>query len=82
MGKSNNNWFLYFLQEIVIVVIGVLIVVLINNYKEQLDNEVYIKKILLVIEYEIYDNKIGLDFVLEWYMRIYEYMEFDSVEEG
>jgi|UPI000591D569 hypothetical protein len=82
MGKSNNNRLLYLLQEIAIVVIGVLIAVSINNYKEQSDNEAYIKKTLLAIEHEIHDNKTGLDSVLERHMRIYEYMELDSVEEG
>lgn len=82
MGKSNNNRLLYLLQEIAIVVIGVLIAVSINNYKERSDNEAYIKKTLLAIEHEIHDNKTGLDSVLERHIRIYEYMELDSVEEG
>lgn len=82
MGKSKNNRLLYLLQEIAIVVIGVLIAVSINNYKEKSDNEAYIKKTLLAIENEIHDNKTGLDSVLERHMRIYEYMELDSVKEG
>lgn len=84
MGKSNNNRnrLLYLLQEIAIVVIGVLIAVSINNYKEKSDNEAYIKKTLLAIEHEIHDNKSGLDSVLERHLRIYEYMELDSVKEG
>jgi hypothetical protein len=82
MGKSNNNRLLYLLQEIAIVVIGVLIAVSSNNYKEKSDNEAYIKKTLLAIEREIHDNKSGLDSVLERHIRIYEYMELDSVEEG
>ncbi|MCR9099839.1 MAG: hypothetical protein NXI25_07795 [bacterium] len=84
MGKSNNNRnrLLYLLQEIAIVVIGVLIAVSINNYKEKSDNEAYIKKTLLAIEHEIHDNKSGLDSVLERHIRIYEYMELDSVKEG
>lgn len=79
---KNNNRLIYLLQEIVIVVIGVLIAVSINNYKEKSDNEAYIKKTLLAIENEIHDNKTSLDSVLERHIRIYEYMELDSVEEG
>lgn len=38
---KNNNRILYLLQEIGIVVVGVLIAVSINNYKEKSDNEAY-----------------------------------------
>jgi hypothetical protein len=37
----------YILRETVIVVVGVLIAVSINNYKEKFDNEQYIEKTLL-----------------------------------
>lgn len=50
---KNRNRIVYFLQEITIVVVGVLIAVSIGNYKEKMDNKKYFKKTLLAIENEI-----------------------------
>jgi hypothetical protein len=50
---KNRNRVAYFLQEIAIVVIGVVIAVSIGNYKERKDNERYIEKTLLAVEKEV-----------------------------
>ncbi len=50
---KNKNQIVYFLQEIAIVVVGVLIAVSIGNYKEKMDNKKYIQKTLSAIENEI-----------------------------
>lgn len=62
----------YVLQEILIVVVGVLIAVTIGNYKEQEDNEKYIEKTLLAIENEIKISQIELDTVLNRHLNLYE----------
>lgn len=77
---KSNNCFVYFFQEIGIVVIGVLIVVFINNYKEKWGNEAYFEKILLAIENEINLNKMILDLVLNCYIEIYDFFECDSMD--
>lgn len=77
--KSNNR-LVYFLQEIGIVVIGVLIAVSINNYKEKQDNEAYLEKTLLAIENEINSNKTDLDSVLNRHIEIYDFFERDSMD--
>lgn len=65
----------YFLQEIIIVVIGVLIAVSIGNYKEKLDNEKYLKKTLLAIQNEIRLSQSEIDTVLERHVMLYEKLE-------
>ena len=76
--KSNNR--LVYLQEIGIVVIGVLIAVSINNYKEKRGNEAYLEKTLLAIENEINSNKTTLDSVLNRHIEIYDFFERDSMD--
>lgn len=78
---KNTNRFVYFLQEIAIVVIGVLIAVSINNYKENTDNEQYIKKTLLAIENEIRQSQSSVDTVLKRHLRIVEAIQTDTSEE-
>jgi hypothetical protein len=65
----------YFLQEVAIVVIGVLIAVSIGNYKEKEDNEKYIEKTLLAIENEIRLSQIEIDTVLNRHLKLYEALE-------
>ncbi|WP_421946496.1 hypothetical protein [Phaeodactylibacter xiamenensis] len=77
--KSNNR-LVYLLQEIGIVVIGVLIAVSINNYKEKRGNEAYLEKTLLAIENEINSNKTTLDSVLNRHIEIYDFFERDSMD--
>ena len=62
----------YILQEILIVVVGVLIAVTVGNYKEQEDNKKYIEKTLLAIENEINISQIELDTVLARHIKLYE----------
>ena len=73
MQKKNRIG--YFLQEITIVVIGVLIAVSVGNYKERVDNKKYIAKTLLAIENEIKSSQSALDTVLEKHIKLYETLE-------
>lgn len=61
---KNKSRLIYLLQEIAIVVVGVLIAVSINNYKERIDNEEYIGKTLLAIEKETESSAAAVDSVL------------------
>ena len=65
----------YFLQEIVIVAIGILIAVSIGDYKENTDNEKYIEKTLLAIENEINLSQVELDTVLNKHLKLIEILE-------
>lgn len=65
----------YFLQEIVIVAIGILIAVSIGDYKENADNEKYIEKTLLAIENEINLSQVELDTVLNKHLKLLEILE-------
>ncbi len=47
--KKSRQSLIYFLKEIAIVVIGVLIAVSINNLKENISNKNYLKKTMLAI---------------------------------
>lgn len=73
----------YFLQEIVIVAIGILIAVSIGDYKENTDNEKYIEKTLLAIENEINLSQVELDTVLNKHLKLIEILEnkIDDSEE-
>ena len=55
--KMNNSQIGNFFKEVTIVVIGVLIAVSISNFKENSDNEKYIKKTLTAIDNEINQNE-------------------------
>lgn len=79
-SMKSNNRLVYLLQEIGIVVVGVLIAVSINNYKEKSDNEAYIEKTLLAIDNEINSNKTALDSVLNRHIEIYDFFERDSMD--
>jgi hypothetical protein len=72
---KNRNRFIYFLQEVAIVVIGVLIAVSIGNYKEQVDNKNYIEKTLLAIDNEIKLSQAEVDTVLNRHLKLYENLE-------
>jgi len=72
---NGRNRAVYFLQEIAIVVVGVLIAVSINNYKESIDNENYIEKALLAIENEIKQSQSEVDTVLNKHIRLYEALQ-------
>ena len=65
---------MYIIQEIVIVVIGVLIAVLISNYREKSEDEKFIQKTLLAIENEIRLSKSEVDTVLSKHQQIVEYL--------
>lgn len=79
---KKENQFVYFLREITIVVIGVLIAVSIGNYKEKIDNETYIEKTLLAIEKEIKLSQTEVDTVLKRHLSVVEKMiEYDDTEE-
>lgn len=77
---KNNSRLVYLIREIGIVVVGVLIAVPINNYKEKSDNEAYIEKTLLAIDNEINSNKTAQDSVLNRHMEIYDFFERDSMD--
>jgi hypothetical protein len=65
----------YFLQEIIIVAIGILIAVSISDYRENVDNEKYIEKTLLAIDNEIKLSQIEIDTVLNRHLKLYEILE-------
>lgn len=65
----------YILQEILIVVVGVLIAVSIGNYKEQADNEKYIEKTLTAIKSEIELSRQATDSALVRHYALAEGME-------
>ena len=65
----------YFLQEIIIVAIGILIAVSISDYRENVDNEKYIEKTLLAIDNEIKLSQIEIDTVLNRHLKLYEIFE-------
>lgn len=74
---KEQNKVLYFLQEVSIVVIGVLIAVSIGNFKENKDNENYIEKTLLAIENEIELSQAEIDTVLNRHLELYELLEHE-----
>ncbi len=65
----------YFLQEIIIVAIGILIAVSIGDYKENKGNEKYIEKTLLAIENEIKLSQVELDTVLNKHLKLIQILE-------
>lgn len=75
---ESKNRVTYLIQEIIIVVVGVLIAFSINNYKEKLDDETYIRKTLSAIENEIRSNQSDLDTVLSRHLEVVDMLE-DSI---
>ena len=80
--KKRSGHITYIFREIVIVVIGVLIAVSINNFKETSDNEKYIKKTLTAIENEIKMSQSDVDTVMNRHVALMEYLgeNIDSAE--
>lgn len=78
---KKQNRVLYILQEVSIVVVGVLIAVSIGNYKEQADNEAYVGKTLLAIENEVKYSQSELDTVLNRHLDLYETLETEIENE-
>lgn len=72
---KNQSGVLYFLQEIAIVVIGVLIAVSIGNYKESEKEKRYIEKTLSAIGNEIKLSQAEIDTVLNRHIRLFEILE-------
>lgn len=64
MIKLKAQGIFSYLKEVTIVVIGVLIAVSIGNYKENLENNRYVRKTLLAIEKEINYSKEDIEDVL------------------
>ena len=62
----------YFLQEIITVVIGILIAVSISDYRENVANQNYIEKTLLAIENEIELGQIEMDTVMGRHLKLLE----------
>ena len=69
-----------YFKEITIVVIGVLIAVSIGNYKENLDNEKYVRKTLEAIQNEIITSQSDIDTVLSKHIGLYEKLEAEFTE--
>ena len=72
---------MYFLREIAIVVIGVLIAVTLSNYKEKADNEKYVIKTLRTIEDEIRISQSELDTIYHRHLQLLELLK-NHVEDG
>lgn len=75
-----GNRITYFIQEVIIVTVGVLIAFSINSYKEKTENEAYVRKTLSAIEREIRLNQSGLDTVLNRHIEMVEVLETRSTE--
>lgn len=69
-----------YFKEITIVVIGVLIAVSIGNYKENLNNEKYLRKTLEAIQNEIITSQSDIDTVLSRHIGLLEKLETDFTE--
>lgn len=63
------------LKEIIIIVIGVLIAVWINDYKEQRSNQQFVSKTLFAIESEIEQSKTRIEKVLEKHIKLLELLQ-------
>lgn len=72
---KKNSRIVYFLQEIIIVAIGILIAISIGDYRESSDNQKYIEKTLLAIENEINLSQVDLDTVLNKHLKLLEIFE-------
>lgn len=71
----------YFIQEIVIVAIGVAIAVSIGDFKEYLDNQDYIEKTLTAVKKEIKLSQSELDTVLQRHYLLIESFE-NAIEDN
>jgi len=78
---KKNNRFLYFIQEVAIVVIGVLIAVSIGKYKENTENEAYVEATLLAIENEIKTSQSDVDTVLNKHLALFEKLQTEAFNE-
>ncbi len=78
---KKNNRFLYFIQEVAIVVIGVLIAVSIGKYKENTENEAYVEATLLAIENEIKTSRSDVDTVLNKHLALFEKLQTEAFNE-
>lgn len=74
--KTTKNHILKFIREIAIVVIGVLIAVSINSFKENIDNKRYVEKTLATIEKEIEISKNEIDTTLAKHLTIIDSLEY------
>ncbi|MEQ8237916.1 MAG: hypothetical protein RIA69_01820 [Cyclobacteriaceae bacterium] len=72
---ESKNRLVYFFRETAIVVIGVLIAVSLNNLKEKIDNDNYIKKTLSAIENEITLSQSQVDTVLNRHLEMIDNLE-------
>lgn len=72
----------YFLREITIVVIGVLIAVTINNYKERFDNNRFVERTLTAIENEVEASQTELDTVLKRHLIMVEKIEAQEFDKN
>jgi hypothetical protein len=72
----------YLLQEIFIVVIGVLIAISLNNLKESISNDNYVEKTLNVINNEIQDSRTEVDTILKIHYKMAETLEELAREEN
>jgi hypothetical protein len=72
--SDRKSQILYFLRETTIVVIGVLIAVTLNNYKESIDNQNYLDKTLRAVKNEVIYNVGEIDTVLINHNELLEYV--------
>ncbi len=67
MGKNKPNFFAYAIREILLVVIGILIAVSINNWNEKRKQNHELDNILLKVKEDIKNDIVKIDEVLEIY---------------
>ncbi|MCK8520437.1 hypothetical protein M0D21_02595 [Aquimarina sp. D1M17] len=68
--KLNIKSFIAFFKEIIIVVLGVLIAVGINNYKENYEEEKFVSKTLSAIENEIEQSELEVEKTSKKHLQI------------
>lgn len=77
MKKEKNNFFIYAIREILLVVIGILIAVTINNWNEKRQQNKELSHILLNIKEDIKNDIEKIDTVLEGYEK--RKLVFDNI---
>lgn len=80
MKREKRNRILHLLQEIGVVVVGVLIAVSIGNYKEKLDNKKYVEKTLMAIENEVRLSQGAVDTVLNKHLNLIDSLKIKIYE--
>ncbi len=69
MKKGTSNFFIYAIREIILVVIGILIAVTINNCNESRKQDKELNQILFTIKEDLENDITKIDKIFEFYNR-------------